>query len=174
MTEVPDYVPMLIKGLSENPQSGGCVVQIANWLYDPTLWTDEPHCVDYVLANAAIIVNDLVDDDHRRQLALLAPRLSGTHVPLAHVAIGASLDAWTKTHPEPYKMAPPVREVKRTENGEEWVIIPVPGYVLTVDQQDAVDWLNSLVDEYDRLTGRTSEPLPIEKWDELRELMGQK
>lgn len=170
MTEVPDYVPMLIKGVSEDPKQGGCVVQIANWLYDPTLWTDEPQCVSYLLAHCAISINDLLDDDHRHQLALLAPRLSGTHLT---DEVTMSIGEWIDEHPQPYRMGMAKRQIQRTPDGEVWVL-GHPEYELTTTQQGAVDWLTALLDEYDRLTGRTTEPLPVEKWDEIRELLGQK
>ena len=50
MNSVPDYVPMLRAGATKNPQLGGCLVQIANWLADPTIWTDKPAHVHPVLA----------------------------------------------------------------------------------------------------------------------------
>lgn len=184
--EVPDYVPILVKGLSPDPKQGGCVVQIANWLYDPGLWTDEPVCVDEVLAEKAIWINDAVDDELRRQIALLAPRLSGTNLShtcgvrvltsCSHCLTTEALNQWIHTHPHPFVFVPGAKpDDSKYKAGDHLVwTIAAPTLQFTGTQQDGIDWLTALIDEYDRVTGRTSEPLPVEKWLEIRELLGQK
>lgn len=198
MTAVPDYVPMLIKGVSSDPKNGGCVVQIANWLERPDVWSDDPICVNDVLAEKAIWINDAVDDEHRRQVALLAPRLSGTRIPhicptdavrlpslSARNVLGAeecsacltaeALYVWMGTNRAPFVFVPGAKpDTTKYKAGDlVWHLTP-PRLQFTGTQQDAIDWLTAFIDEYDRVTGRTSEPLPVEKWQEIRELLGQK
>lgn len=178
MTAVPDYLPMLIKGKSVDPQQGGCLVQIANWLTDPTSWTDEAVCVDQFLAIEAVICNDGVSDPARHKLALLAPRLAGTnlnHDVGLREAVHEGLRNWR------YKGAGsgypwylhPSSNFTPTPNGYVQTI-KLSEYVLVHDEAYAIAWLTAMIDEYDRLAGRETIPaLPVEKWLEIKELVGQ-
>ena len=165
MNPVPDYVPMLQSGASATPKQGGCLVQIANWLADPTTWTDNPIHVHPVIAWWAIHVNDMVctagSDENRRALALLAPRLIGT-------GIGTicrerfrepELKQWMDEHPLPIRPAYQFQGF---------------AFVRNQDMQPLIQWLSDLLDEFDRVKGRTPTPeLRKERWDEVRELVGQ-
>jgi hypothetical protein len=78
VSEVPEYLPKLRVGKSPHPQQGGCLVQIANWLCDHDVWTDQPEHVHPVLQAAGIHVNDVVGEAVRRELALAVVRIAGT------------------------------------------------------------------------------------------------
>ncbi|WP_344313540.1 hypothetical protein [Fodinicola feengrottensis] len=69
---------MIRKGVGATPKDGGCLVQVAGWLYDGKSWADDVTCVHPVLRSAGIRVNDAVSDGERHRLALMAPRISGS------------------------------------------------------------------------------------------------
>lgn len=176
---VPDYLPVLVKGASPDPKSGGCLVQVANWLADPSVWSDEAICVHPDLVHPAIRVNDLVDDEHRRQLALLAPRLSDTRK-FAVGVIGDSrvwevsegLCGWMVAHPRPWHTHPVHSTYTDLKNGYTQTI-HLPRTHLCAPQDEAIAWLAALIDEFDRLTGRHTAPLPAARWAEVKELLHQ-
>lgn len=174
MTAVPDYVPQLIRGVTDDPKHGGCLVQIANWLGNPSTWTDDPVCVNEILASAAVRINDAVDDEHRRQLALLAPRLTNTFIEddTETQRVGVLLSIWINERRIPIKVMHSQMEAVRTENG--YHLLMTPPYLEADDNPAAVQWLTELIDYYDQLTGRAPvAELPQERWDEVRALVGQ-
>lgn len=173
MTEVPEYVPMLVRGVTSTPRDGGCLVQIANWLADPQSWTDEPLCVEPILAECAIRINDAVDDEARHSLALLAPRLAGTVItdPDTALDVMIRLAQWVKAHPIPVT-------VVSGGNTEHWVgeslHIQLLTPTLVADGPTAHQWLVDLIDHYDEITNVNTTPrVPVQRWLELKELMGQ-
>lgn len=174
MTEVPDYVPMLVQGASDRPEEGGCLVQIANWLADPSTWTDYSKCVDPVLTHWAIVVNDIAGDETRHALALLAPRLAGTKIDdrLEEADIDAKLRQWLLENRSPITVNPGKKvEYIHTKNGFNVVLSPP---TMTAVQDELHDWLSALIDEYDRLTGRGPvQDLTPQRWAEVRELVNQ-
>lgn len=70
-------VPWLRHGVGLSPADGGCVLQIIDWI-DRTGWTDDPKCVDPVIARLAVQANDALDDEHRQDMLDLVPRIMGT------------------------------------------------------------------------------------------------
>lgn len=173
MTEVPDYVPLLVRGVTHTPTDGGCLVQIANWLTDPHTWTDEPVHVEPILAECATRVNDAVDDATRHRLALLAPRLADTVItdPTTALEVSISLAQWVKAHPIPIKVV--CGGVVERWMGES-LHIQLLSPKLAVDGPTAHQWLTDLIDHYDKITNSDTTPhIPACKWLELKELMGQ-
>lgn len=173
MTEVPEYVPMLVRGVTSTPRDGGCLVQIANWLVDPHTWTDEPVWVEPILAECATRINDAVDDEARQGLALLAPRLAGTVIIDRETSLDVSirLAQWVKAHPIPVHVV-----VGGTV--ERWVgeslHIQLLSPKLAADGPTAHQWLADLIDHYVEITNvNTPTHVSIERWLELKELMGQ-
>lgn len=76
---IPDSLPPLRRGVGESPRSGGCLMQVTNYLATG-LWTDGPaRNVAPPLSGIAIQVNDEVCDDHRQQLWPFVPRLMKTY-----------------------------------------------------------------------------------------------
>lgn len=186
MTVVPDYVPMLIPGAGQTPTDGGCLVQIANWLYNPELWTDEAVCVDSLLTTWAIMINDVVDTEARHQLALLAPRLAGSKLDYdgkwseanraEYNRIARELATWRNTHPCPARFVYSAQESYLGKPGGYHGISMTYNSTIKIvgTDQDCVDWLTAYIDEFDRLTGRTdTPPLSKERWMEIKELVGQ-
>lgn len=75
---VPDHLPPLVKGIGSSPVTGGCLVQVTNYLAKGT-WSDGPEGnVMPALVRLAITVNDGVCDRHRQALWPLVPRLMKT------------------------------------------------------------------------------------------------
>lgn len=158
----PDYVPRLTVGKTDDPKKGGCLIQIANWLADPTLWTDQAMCVNRVLAVYGVKINDAVNDEGRHRLALLAPRLADTHHENED-EINEKLAEWAARNPCPQLL--------------NAVFSAVGGIIIfnvgSWSDAEVVDWYTSLIDEYDRITGHTSPDLPRERWEQIKELVGQ-
>ena len=73
---VPDGVPVLSRGRHRNPHRGACFMEFASFLAGER-WSDHPGCTHPLLASLARTVNDLVDDDHRRELVGLIPEVVG-------------------------------------------------------------------------------------------------
>jgi hypothetical protein len=166
---------MLIKGKGATPKDGGCLVQIANWLADPTTWTDEGLCVYPLLAKWAIWANDVADNEHRHQLALLAPRLSGTRLeqPLHEEAMDVLLRQYLQDHRAPVCPSSGGLAWTVNDDGVKTACIDL-GTIMVVDQDGIYGWLEGIIDYYDYLTGRNSrELLSEQEWLEIKELVGQ-
>lgn len=177
MTEVPDYVPMLIKGCSETPEQGGCLVQVANWLANPKTWTDDALCVDPVLADWGVTVNDNIGDEMRHRLALCAPRISGTKIHdvemqrLVHQALNYWLEKGAGSGLPVYLH--PAGSTLKTEGKHPTLTIHTPYYVLTGGEEYAVQWYEALVAHFEMLTAREPAELPATRWRRVKELVGQ-
>lgn len=77
-TMIPDSLPPLVRGLGHHPATGGCLMQVTNYIATGR-WTDGPaRSVHPLLQRAAILTNDSVCDDHRKKLWPFVPRLIGT------------------------------------------------------------------------------------------------
>jgi hypothetical protein len=79
MTFTLDLMPGLRSGTGSTPADGGCVIQVASYLWNKE-WRDDTPCVHDVLRSVAIWVNDEVDDETRQKLYPLIPRLMGTAI----------------------------------------------------------------------------------------------
>jgi hypothetical protein len=90
MTTIPDFMPQLIGGKGKNPKSGGCILQVCDFL-DRGAWTDETPCVHPALRKIAIAVNDGTDDAGRRELYRLVPRLMGTNDGEKRTSVGLAV-----------------------------------------------------------------------------------
>lgn len=154
---VPDYIPQLRAGKGCHPEEGGCFVQIANWLADPTRWDDGPGVVYDTLRRYGITVNDTVDNATRRKLALLIPRVINT-AQFTNWEVQAKVDVWLNTnkihyaywggtHPNPHLM--------------------FSGYATAAREasERLLDWYTALLDVFDEITNRGEvADLPVEKW----------
>lgn len=74
---IPDGLPILSRGKHESPVAGACFMEYASFLAGER-WSDAPACTMPLLATAARLVNDLVDDVTRQSLAVHIPRVIGT------------------------------------------------------------------------------------------------
>ncbi len=72
-------LPKLRSGTGKTPGDGGCIMQVADYLWSGG-WTDNPECVHPVLRSMAIRVNDGLDDEGRQELWPLINRLMGTAI----------------------------------------------------------------------------------------------
>ena len=70
-------VPWLRSGMGKNPQDGGCIMQVIDWIASGG-WSDYPECVHPKLREVAIAANDAMTDEGRQKLLALAPRLMNT------------------------------------------------------------------------------------------------
>ncbi|TDD69707.1 hypothetical protein E1262_12195 [Jiangella aurantiaca] len=74
---VPDHLPVLGAARHFDPQDGVCLMEYASVLAGEP-FSDHPQCTHPHLAHVARLVNDLISDAARPQLAILAPDLIGT------------------------------------------------------------------------------------------------
>lgn len=69
-------LPLLSRGKHRNPRRGACFMELASYLAGER-WSDKPRCTHPLLAHLARLVNDLTNDAHRPQLAMLVPSVIG-------------------------------------------------------------------------------------------------
>ena len=147
MSSEMDYtVPFLRKGAGKTPKDGGCINQIVDWI-NRLGWSDDPPCEHPVLRDVALIANDSLDDAQRQALLDLAPRLAGTAsddegllIALASFCIGYAKDMGLETISDPIALHAAALAADA---------------VADADAGDSFDLLVALLDEYDRITGRT-------------------
>ena len=99
--EIPDGFPLLVSGAGDHPETGGCVMQVASWLWNRE-WKDTPECVDKALRSFAICVNDTVFDADRNRLLNAVPDLMNTAwLPEAltedeHKQVACAIEGWVE------------------------------------------------------------------------------
>jgi hypothetical protein len=165
-------------------------------------WSDAPDCVHPVLRKVAIWVNDSVDTLHRRQLWPLVPRLMGTVSGdrRTDVRTGVALAVWSAERMLPLITDPAKGELaaERVGRARAWLNSQQVGGQLAPNYAGAayaaayaadaaadaayadaaaaaaarIKFLTDLIDEYDRITGRTA-PAEIDTilWTELRDAL---
>jgi len=129
-------------------------MQVIDWIHRNE-WTDYPPCVHPTIRAMAINFNDSAFYEERQQLLDLAPRIMGTqtkdqkvHRQLATFVIENLLDEEEKTnhrfHPRP----------KYWNNDALHYV----GSYAPCDLHSLME----VLDEFDRITGRTADPEPID------------
>jgi len=73
-----NQVPFIRSGVGVNPNDGGCIMQIIDWI-STSGWTDQPECVHPVIRELAIYINDKSNDQERQRLLDLTSRMMGTN-----------------------------------------------------------------------------------------------
>ena len=163
--------PVLRMGTGVTPYEGGCVMQAASFLWDGSSWNDDPSCVNPILRDAAIRVNDLLDVDERQRLWPLVPRLMGTVTvewPSDNLAVAEGL--MKAVRPDFYRAYAWGESPGVVATGVACTLVRHAASL--VPEGQLVDWLVALLDEYDRITGRTA-PWPVseQRWAKLGEVM---
>lgn len=181
----PQFMPILSSGAHASPKEGACIMEYASFL-NGEAWSDRPSCTHPVLAVVARSVNDKLDDDRRQELLPLLPRLMGTaggdevlSVRLAvwcaqqvahlntddrvRVAIESALAWCDNPCEETAAAAANAAAAAAAANAAANAVAAT--YAATaaataayVGSVDLVQLLTGLIDEYDRLTGRTTAP----------------
>lgn len=172
---IPELMPVLSRGGHSSPAEGACIMEYASFL-NGEAWTDAPSCTHPLLATVARLVNDALDDSERQRLLPLLPRLMGTTDPghwqeireagvgyVAHL-IGNETPGVTET--AEYSALPHI-----SAEAAVWEAL----IAVQLSGGDPVDYLSTLIDAYDKATGRTAPATVTE--DDLRrcaELTGAK
>ncbi len=204
---IPDYLPQLRTGTGATPKDGGCLVQVAGFLYDGESWTDRAACVHPALRSAGILVNDSLSKDGLRRLSLLAARISGSgtfvedwsvegkvrlHADLARwsaksaaksAAYAAESAAEYAAYAAKYAAEYAAYAAESAEYAAESAAYAAESAAYAAEsaayaaesaaRDDAlITFYTGLVDEFDRLTGRNSQPLTEEQGNAIRELIG--
>lgn len=173
---VPDLMPVLSAGSHSGPREGACVMEMVSYLAGEE-WSDSPACTHPVLASMARVVNDRLADSERHRLVPLMGRLFGTAEPAddheAHV-LRVRLASWCArqvldlARPQDRDVAE--RAIGAAEGWCEGLVTAqeaahAAAYAAANAAANAahaahaarlVTLLTGLLDEYDRLTGRTA------------------
>jgi hypothetical protein len=115
----PVPMPDLIRGTGEEPRGGGCIMQAAAWLGSDGAWCDMPPCVNRVLRQVAIRVNDTLGDRDRQELWGLLPWLVGTGPTGDRAAdnrVNVALAAWAAE-----RVLPLIKDPARNKTAAEHV-----------------------------------------------------
>jgi hypothetical protein len=194
---IPVEMPALIHGAGATPDQGACIMQAVAWLAsDGKQWNDAPDCVHPVLRKVAIWVNDSVGTVPRRRLWPLVPRLMGTATGdrKTDVRTGVQLAVWAAS-----RVLPLIKDAERNKTAaariaraRKWLDEPetadadaaaaaaaaaadAAAYAAAYAAYAAayaaakIRFLTDLIDEYDRITGRTEPPaIAPEQWESLR------
>lgn len=163
-------VPVLSAG-SHNPGEGkACFAELASWLRDEE-WSDHPKCMHPVIAAAGRTVNDLMGDAERQRLLDLLPRALDTASDDPHLAV--ALAAWSAEQARrsggPYassasravSAALSVAHLGRLSSYAGSAASYAGSAAVYAVQSlhragaDLYAFFSGLLDEYDRLTGRT-------------------
>jgi len=78
---IPNGMPVLSAGAHAKPSDGACLMEYVSLLAGES-WSDHPACTHPVLAAAARVINDRLDDGNRHLLIPLIGRLMGTAGPV--------------------------------------------------------------------------------------------
>lgn len=137
---IPDFMPVLGRGSHGSPAVGACVMEYISILAGEE-FSDSPLCTHPRLGNIAISLNDAITIDEMRVAIMLPliPRLMGT----GHRQFFADPVMAQKLDHALY-----LRQI-------EWDKNHVSGSPVSCFR----DLLNALLDEYDRVTGRTITPV---------------
>ena len=141
---IPDSMPTLSAD-SHLPGSGkACVMEYVSLLAGEE-WSDTPRCTHPLLAEAAQSVNDGLSDDERHALVPLIGRLFGT-------TVDVDLRPWLRAFQNIGRVKPGRSAGWECHN-------EIGARILAAwcasDSIDSVAFLVSMIDEYDRLSGRT-------------------
>jgi hypothetical protein len=128
-------MPILSRGCHESPAEGACFMELASFLAGER-WSDRPKCTHPVLAGIARLVNDYMTDEGRHRLLPLLPRYMGTTAGRDDRRVADALRAWMESYPHAVGM------FGGNAAGDDALLAYATG----------------LVDEYDRLTGRSPVP----------------
>ena len=164
--QTPDLMPILSYGHHVSPAEGACIMEMASFLAGEK-WSDKPQCVNPVLAGVAREVNDLLSDTDRPQILPLLSRLMGTTE-----SQDASLALWCASQmPKERADYYTTHAWKRFSEGEYVESAEYALHARSAHGGDPVAFLTGLLDEYDRLIGRsTVAPLSPEQHRSLVEL----
>lgn len=90
---VPDFIPVLSRGVHSTPSSGACVMEYVSMLAGEK-FSDRPECTHPVLAALARTANDSLRDQDRHLLVPLIGRLFGTNTEGSSTLDTALLDVF--------------------------------------------------------------------------------
>ena len=174
----PDFLPVLSRGAHKSPESGACAMEYVSYLAGEE-WSDSPACVHPVVASMARTVNDRLGDDERQTLLPLLARTMGT-APTGtdeeQRRLSAALAVWSAeqvTHQAQTAVTSAADAAARAAAAcaataaaahRTFAAAAYAGAAAA----DPSGLLSGLLDEYDRLTGRTERPALTD--DDLRRL----
>lgn len=168
-SSIPDAMPTLARGCHRPGEGSGCVMEYISLLAGEE-WSDHPSCTHEVLAEVARAVNDRLENGERHRLVPLIGRLFGTTDDRRVVTWGLAEYAARRFNAlsafDPYRVyevsqvADGMWQVRQDASDQEarYAAARVAFHAANrIDRTggDPVQFLSDLIDEYDRLTGRT-------------------
>lgn len=187
MTEfnIPDFIPDLKKGVGSNPEAGGCLVQVAGYLYDGKSWTDGTPCIASTVRMYAIAANDnATTQEQRNSLLKYIPRMLRTGE-LNTVTMGGLKDKFMSYHDSvtmnvAVGQDPGVLAANRMATAftvaarEAWYSDSSRALANQAHFHAAVARLEAALGAAELMLGITAEPIdpiPASKWADLKEAM---
>jgi hypothetical protein len=158
----PQFMPILGRGNHDaGPEEGACFMEFASYLAGEE-WSDHPRCAHPLLAAVSITVNDHISDDQRQRLLPLVTRVIGTSAWNNDRNVYEGMFDYANRHGVGIN---PTFRMMPVSNGT-WSQIAVGLGIAAVSRVDAdrVRFVTEMYDEFDRLAGRT--PDPVEKYTE--------
>ena len=167
----PDFMPVLSAGAHANPKEGACVMEMVSFLAGED-WSDRPACTHPVLAEMARSVNDRLPDDERQKILPLMGRLFGTaetgtdrerHVLRVRLAAWCARQVLDLAPDRGVALAAVVAAegwcdglVTAAEcRAAAYAAYAAANAAYAAYAASLLPLLSGLIDEYDRLTGRT-------------------
>lgn len=180
MTDVPDFIPILGAGEHRGgPKTGACFMEFASFLAGEK-WSDNPECANKMLAHVSITINDAVGDSARQRLLPLIPRVIGTAAWNTDSEVYDGMADFVRTmvrceecrrvgcsHVDPFPRHP-------SEHGWGRIGVSLAGYGRNwlMFDNDRVNFLTQVYDEFDRLAGRRQiEPVTVETYRQFHDLI---
>ena len=132
-------------------------------------WTDRPACTNPLLATAAQYVNDDLRDEERYRLLPLLGRLMNTSLDGPEIEDAVHLAAADYVRPfigHPDRMVHSLAQEAQAAYAKPKWVVGNAEIAVHVAGGDTVDLLSTLIDAYDKVTGRTEAATVTE--DDLR------
>lgn len=171
---IPDGMPVLSAGSHPSPAEGACVMEYISFLAGEK-WSDFPACTNRVLAKAAQYANDDMPDGERQRLLPLLPRLMNTSESSFEINLALAEEAASMVLPLVGHALPYVSQLAEDAQLSIHASFPNPepivgGAFIAAHGagMDPIEFLSSLIDAYDRVTGRNETPDVTE--DDFRRL----
>ena len=170
----PDFLPVLSRGAHTSPKAGACAMEYVSFLAGEE-WSDSPACVHPVIAAMARSVNDRLGDEERQTLLPLLARTMGT-APTGtdeeQCRLSVALAVWSAEQVTHQAQTAATRAARaaaacaaRAAAAHQTFAAAAYAGAAAADPSGL---LSGLLDEYDRLTGRTERPALTD--DDLRRL----
>jgi hypothetical protein len=176
---IPDSLPVISSGSHQNPSEGACVMEYVSMLAGEA-FSDFPKCTHRALARVAQLANDALPDARRHEMVYRINRLFGTNsakgeeafrisVGLAKFSATRAADADAFAAAFAYDAAAQAAYAARAAHAAHaaayaataasaayYAVVGAAAPTQNTQAEAMLQFLDDIIDEYDRLAGRTS------------------